>query len=230
VTTPPVGELIDRYQQLSTPVVYDILDQLGHPGQAMAVGICPLASDMIVAGPAFTIAGETDDPTRSAEQSPYQIFRDIVPDSVIVMATAGHRQSGPWGENTSITAQMRGARGIVIDGGTRDANAIIALGFPTFCRYVTPVFAQGRFRMSAHQQPVEVAGQLGTTVTVRPGDFVMADRDGVVVVPAPLVGAVLAAAEHLEEVEGHIRAALLEGEDREAVYRRYPKFDHLRKP
>jgi len=91
VTTPPLAELIDRYQQLSTPVVYDILDQLGHPGQAMAIGICPLAPDMIVAGPAFTIAGETDDPTRSTEQSPYQIFRDIVPDSVIVMATAGHR-------------------------------------------------------------------------------------------------------------------------------------------
>jgi regulator of RNase E activity RraA len=230
MSTPPVAELIERYRRLSTPVVYDILDQLGHPGQAMAAGICPLAPDTVLAGPAFTIAGETDDPTRPAAPSPYQIFRDIVPDSVIVMATGGHRQSGPWGENTSITARMRGARGIVIDGGTRDADAIVALGFPTFCRYVTPVFAHGRFRMSAHQQPVEVAGQLGTTVTVRPGDFVMADRDGVVVVPAPLVAEVLAAAEHLEEVEGQIRAALLKGEDREAVYRRYPKFDHLRQP
>jgi regulator of RNase E activity RraA len=157
------------------------------------------------------------------------MFRAIVPGSVIVMAMNGHTQSGPWGENSSISAQMRGARGIVLEGSTRDVNATIALGFPTFCRHVTPVFAQGRYEITAWQEPIRMPGQLGQPVAIQPGDFVLADCDGVVIVPQDVVEEVLAAAERLEEIEVQIRAALRTGEDREAVYRRYPKFDHVRK-
>jgi regulator of RNase E activity RraA len=222
--------LVDRYERLSTPVVYDILDQMGYPNQALAADIRPLEPGMVVAGPAFTVEGTDARPDLGAAISMYQVFREIVPGSVLVMAMNGHRVAGPWGENTSITAKMRGARGIVIDGGTRDANPTVALGFPTFCRYVTPVFARGRYAATGYQRPVTVAGQVEAVVSVRPGDFVVADRDGVVTVPLALVDEVLVAAERLEEIEGRIRADLLTGEDREAVYRRHPKFDHVRKP
>lgn len=225
----PVSDLTDRYERLSSPVVFDILDQMGYPNQALACDIRPLDPTMAVAGPVFTVAGETVRPDRPAAVSPYQMFREIVPGSVLVMAMNGHRVAGPWGENTSITARSHGARGIVIDGGTRDATATVALGFPTFSRYVTPVFARGRYTMTGFQQPVHVAGQVESTVTVRPGDFVIADRDGIVVIPAAVVEDVLVAAERLEEIERQIRTALLAGEDREAVYRKHPKFDHVRK-
>jgi regulator of RNase E activity RraA len=66
-------------------------------------------------------------------------------------------------------------------------------------------------------------------VRVRPGDFVLADCDGVVIVPSSIVQDVLAAAERLEVIEDQIRAALRGGEDREVVYGRYPKFAHVRK-
>jgi regulator of RNase E activity RraA len=222
-------ELIERYERLSSPVVYDILDKMGYPNQALSAEIRPLAPDMLVAGPAFTFAGTDCGPGQPPAISGYEVFRHIVPHSVLVMATNGHRASGPWGENTGLSAQVRGARGIVIDGGTRDANAVVAMAFPTFCRYVTPVFASGRFQTISFQQPVQVAGQVDATVTVTPGDFVMADRDGVVIVPQVLVEEVLIAAERLEEIEGLLREGLRTGEDREAVYKRYPKFAHVRK-
>ena len=157
------------------------------------------------------------------------MFREIAAGSVLVMASGGHRVSGPWGENASITARMRGARALVTDGGCRDADEVVGLGFPVFCRFVTPVFMGGRFAVKAHGRPVELDGQVGPKVAVRPGDFILADRDGVVVVPAELAEEVLAAAERLKEIEERLREGLLAGEDREAVYKRHPKFDHVRR-
>jgi regulator of RNase E activity RraA len=74
-----------------------------------------------------------------------------------------------------------------------------------------------------------LAGQVTSHVNVSPGDMVIADRDGVVIVPQQLAVRVLEAAEELERIERLIRAALRAGEDREAVYQRYPKFAHIRK-
>ncbi len=224
----PLPELIQRYERLSASVVYDILDTMGYPNQALSSDISPLAPDMIVAGPAFTFQGEDERP--GLPRLPNNAaFREIPPGSTIVYATNGHSISGPWGENTGLNAKMRGARGIIIDGGTRDANALVELAFPTFCRYVTPVFGRGRFRMTGYNKPVQVAGQVNETVTVTPGDFVMADRDGVIIVPKDLIEEVLVAAERLEEVEEQIRAGLQTGEDREVVDKRHPKFAHVRK-
>lgn len=225
----PPADLATRYGRLSSPVVYDILDQMGLPNQALAATVRPLAPEMVVTGPAFTITGaeyQTGDDGSGA----FRMFREIEAGSVLVMASHGHSVSGPWGENASLSAQLRGARGLVTDGGVRDTGAIVALGFPTFSRFLTPVFMNRRFSLVAHQQPVRLAGQVGDHVGVRPGDFVVGDRDGVVVVPAELAEEVLLAAEQLERVEEQIRAGLRAGEDREVVYQRHPKFAHVRKP
>ena len=226
----PVTKLIERYEHLSTPVVYDILDTMGYPNQALSAEIRPISPDMRVAGPAFTLEGRDHDPNRKETASNYQMWRDIVPNSVLVRASHGHRVSGPWGENTSITARTRGARGIIMEDGTRDVEATVKLGFPTFCRYVTPVFGRNRYQLVAYQQPIQMMGQVEETVLVTPGDFVIADRDGVVIVPQALIEEVLMAAERLEEIEEELRAGLIAGEDREEVYKRHPKFDHVRKP
>src|SRR5213593_239620 len=94
-----ISELAQRYERLSTPVVYDILDQMGYPAQALSSQIRPLALDMVIAGPVFTVEGRDYRPDQPSGVSSYQMFRDIVPGSVIVMAMNGHMLSGPWGEN-----------------------------------------------------------------------------------------------------------------------------------
>jgi regulator of RNase E activity RraA len=223
-----MNDLVARYEKLSTPLVYDILDRMGLPDQALASSVRPLAPQMRVVGPAFTIHGEED--PQDDGSAGFRMFREIQPGSVLVMATNGHRVSAPWGENASISARMRGARGLVSDGGIRDAAEVVALDFPAFCAFLSPVFMGGRFAVKAHQLEVHLDGQVGKRVSVRPGDLVVADRDGVVIVPVERAEEVVAAAERLNEIEGQIRAALLAGEDRESVYRRYPKFAHVRRP
>jgi regulator of RNase E activity RraA len=224
-----MSDLLSRYEKLSSPLVYDILDQMGHPNQALSCELRPLAPEMKVVGPAFTITGREFRPGDDGAAA-FRMFRAIGAGSVLVMATHGHGVSGPWGENASISARQRGARGLVTDGGVRDTGEIVALGFPTFSWLVTPVFMQGRFTIAGHQEPVRLRGQVGETVVVHPGDLVLGDRDGVVIVPQALAEEVLVAAEQLNRVEEQIRAALLGGEEREAVYRRYPKFAHVRRP
>lgn len=224
-----LDQLIQRYERLGTPNVYDILDQMGYPNQALSSEIRALDPGMIVAGPVYPVQGRSYRADAPSGASSYQMFREITPSSVMIMAMDGHRVSGPWGENSSISAQMRGARGVVLDGATRDANAVVALGFPTFCRTLTPVFSQGRYEIVSFGQPIQIEGQVESKVTIRPGDFMIGDRDGVVIIPTELIEPVLLAAERLEEIEQDIRAALRKGEDREVVYRRYPKFDHVRR-
>ena len=225
----PLKELIERYERLSSPVVYDILDTMGYPDQALSADIRPLDPKMVVAGPAFTVDGHTLTPDLKTDFNSYELFRHIEPGAVLVLATNGHNVAGPWGENTSISAQVKGARGVIIDGGTRDAGPVVELGMPLFCRFVTPVFGRNRFMWTGYQVPVRVAGQVEETVTVEPGSFVIADWDGVVIVPQPLIEEVLIAGERLEEVEVKLREGLLAGDDREAVYKRHPKFAHVRR-
>jgi regulator of RNase E activity RraA len=221
--------LIERYGKLSTPVVFDVLDKMGFPNQTLAAEIRPLDPAKMAVGPAFTILGEPVADGTDYGAAAFEMFRQIIHGSVLVMAGSGHRVAGPWGENASISAQLAGARGMVTDTGTRDASAIVELGFPVFSRYISPVFMSGRFAVVGHQQPIRMDGQVTAHVNVSPGDLVVADRDGVVIVPQQLAVRVLEAAEELERIEQLIRAALRTGEDREAVYKRYPKFAHIRK-
>ncbi len=223
-------ELTVRYEVLSPAVVYDVLDKMGFPNQALSSKIRPVDSQMKVAGPAFTIVGENHGDGSDYGSAAFEMFRHMTPGQVLVMGGKGHAVSGPWGENASLSAQLAGARGMITDTGTRDAGPIAELGFPTFSRYITPVFMAGRFAFRGHQTPIDLAGQVAEKVTVTPGDFIVADRDGIVVVPLALAERVLLDAEELERIEKKIREALRTGEDREAVYRRYPKFAHIQKP
>jgi 4-hydroxy-4-methyl-2-oxoglutarate aldolase len=224
---PAIDPLTARFEQLSTAVVYDVLDKLGFPNQAVCSSVKPLDPASRLAGPAFTIVGRSLNDGSDYGSAAFEMFRAIRPGVVLVMGGSGHSVAGPWGENASISAMQAGARGMITDTGTRDSGPIVELGFPVFSGYVSPVFMSGRFAIVGHEEPITLAGQCGGDVDVSPGDFVVADRDGVVIVPNRLIHPVLEGAKQLEDVEEEIRKALRAGEERESVYRRLPKFAHL---
>jgi regulator of RNase E activity RraA len=90
------------------------------------------------------------------------------------------------------------------------------MGFPVFSRGSIPSDADGRVMVTGHGEPVECAG-----VIVSPGDFVMGDADGVVIVPEPLILTVLEKAERKADTEDRVRQALMHGDSIESVYQRY---------
>jgi len=123
------------------------------------------------------------------------------------------------GELSAETAKYRGARGAVIDGGARDTDYILRLGFPVFCRYTTPKDVLGRWELEAYNVPITIGD-----VRIEPGDFVLGDRDGVVIVPAAIAEEVVGKAEEIVSTENLVRKAILEGVHPLEAYRRYGRF------
>jgi 4-hydroxy-4-methyl-2-oxoglutarate aldolase len=225
-------DLTARLAQLQSCVVADVLDEMGFRDQVLATEIRALSPTMKVAGPAFCIRGQaspgsTVTADRQEVQPGYEMFRRMYSGCVAVMDTGGHRVGGPWGENTALSARVRGCAGAIIDGGTRDSVELEAMGFPVFARFVTPSRVEGRWTHTAFEVPITLPGQSRREVVVVPGDLMLADGDGVVVVPRAIAGRVVADGEEVTRIEERMRRELLAGVDREEVYRRHDRYAHI---
>jgi len=123
------------------------------------------------------------------------------------------------GELSSETLQLRGIRGYIVDGGCRDSEFISKIGFKVFCKYFTPVDVVGRWVPEEFAAPINI-GQ----VTIETGDYVMADRDGIVIIPQAIVEEVVEKTEEVLQTESLVRKAILEGVDPQEAYLKYGKF------
>ena len=206
-----------RLARLHTALVSDVLDALGHRDGAMDFRVRPVAGPGQVVGRAFTLASL---PLEEPEEVPYQkllaAYRFVGPGDVIVAATNGEVRSGVWGELLSTAARARGATGAVTDGLTRDVEGIESLRFPVFAQGVSPIDSAGRQAVHAYGEPVRCGG-----VDVRPGDFVLGDAMGVVVIPAALAEDAVRLAEEKDRGEDVVRAELLRGDDPADVFARH---------
>lgn len=111
----------------------------------------------------------------------------------------------------------------------RDADEIRGLGFPVFSAAVTPINASRRWRLTEADATIRLPGQSGLPVAVAPGDLILADADGVVVVPAAAAEQVIADAEELQRIEARIGEALRAGGRRAEVFKANPRFAHIRR-
>ena len=202
---------------LYTAVVSDALDDLGLRDQAMAEHLRPVGEAVTFVGWARTVACED---TYELDEDPYGLeitaIDSILPGEVVVVSTGGSRRNAPWGELLSTAAIARGARGAVIDGLVRDLRRIQQLGFPLFAAGCKPVDSKGRGRVVAFNEPVRCGG-----VAVNPGDLVFGDLDGIVVVPAAMVEAVVRTATEKVSRENHSRDELRRGAFLRTVYDKY---------
>ena len=211
-------ELFDHVERnLYTAVLSDALDELGYRQQAMRETIRPLSPDLVFAGWARTISCMDvyhlcDRPYDTEIEAVDSLLRG----EVAVVATGDSKRTAPWGELLSTAAQSRGARGAVIDGLVRDVKKIQALGFPVFATGIKPVDSQGRGLVIDYNIPVECQG-----VLVMPGDLVVADYDGVVVVPAGIVTEAVRLATDKVSRENHSRQDLMNGLLLRQVYDKY---------
>lgn len=216
----------ERFKKLYTAAVYDIMDEMGLPNQCLDLGIKPLDRSMRIAGPAFTVAVtadmRNDDEYDNEEIKTFTFFRRMYKGCVVLIAAAGERQAGHWGELTSMSAKGRGATGVIVDGGIRDGNILMGMDdWPVFTRYTSPIESRKRTRISGIQVPIALTGSLTTQVRVNPGDWVFGDMDGVVVIPAAQVETVLAKAEEVSSIEDRSRNEIMNGADVADVYAKY---------
>jgi 4-hydroxy-4-methyl-2-oxoglutarate aldolase len=199
----------ERYREVDTTIVADLLDERGYLDQGLSPDFRPTVGDKI-AGWAYTITGEMIPYAGGGDPDKMVACEGLGPGDVSVWTGQGHGVCY-FGELIALGMMERGCVGALVDGGVRDTKWLREHGFPTFARYVTPVQSIGRWRVTNWQQPVYVHGATTQWVTVTPGDFILADDDGAIVIPDVLVDDVLEAAEKLTAQEARIRQALHDG-------------------
>jgi len=210
-----------RYLKVDTATVADVLDTLGLAHQGLAAELAPYpATAGRMAGRAYTIRGKMTRYAGSGDPRKMQAVDGAGPGEVTVWSGRG-RGVCFFGELIALGMKTRGVAGALVDGGIRDIAWIARQRFPVYARYRTPVQSIGRWRVTAWQVPVDMPGATRKRVRVNPGDFVLADVDGVIVIPARVAQKVLLEAERLTRKEVHIRRDLDRGATLEDVLKRY---------
>jgi len=168
--------------------------------EPMDAGIRPIAGTMHVFGPAFTVSTPP-----GHNLAIHHAVAEASPGDVLVISMGGDCHYGPFGEILALACQKRGIAGVVVDGSVRDGNDIEALGFPVFCRGLAPAGTRkddpGRIG-----EPIRCGH-----VSVTPGDIIVGDRDGVVVVPRDAMDDVRAALERIAAKEVRIKDGIAAG-------------------
>ena len=197
----------ERFGAVPTAALADVMDDLGLREQTLPPSISALSRGMRLAGQAFTVEGRPSEhgDWDSAIRKTLAML-GAVREGCVAVYQCNHERSAHFGELSATSLASRDIAGCVIDGGCRDVRLIEALGFPVFARFVTPEDSTWRWEVTATQEAVTIG-----TVRVDPGDWVVGDEDGVVVVPATAAEGVLAAAERKVGRENLVRDAVRDG-------------------
>jgi regulator of RNase E activity RraA len=202
-------------KELFTCVVGDVLDQQNRLHQYLPPEIRPLSPQMIVigrampvlAGDAFQVAAEES--RNPVSGKPFGLMLEALDDlrpNEIYISTGSSSRNALWGELMSVRALKCGARGTIVNGYARDTRKILALGYPIFCFGSYGQDSAPRYKVHDFRIPIEIGG-----VSVRTGDILFGDIDGVVVVPSEVETETFTLALEKVRRERKVRKALEEG-------------------
>jgi regulator of RNase E activity RraA len=204
MTSNEIDSLRARFARLDTPAVSDALDSLGITG-ALA-GIQARVPGVVTAGPAFTVQYRGFERAKGEFHNAGTYIDDVPAGSVILIDNEGNTSCTNWGGLLTTMAKLKGIAGTVIHGAARDLAEVRHLNYPLFSRAITMVSGKNRVKITGLQVPVEVEG-----VRVEPGDWIVADDNGALAIPAARVVEVLERAEATDLTESRIREAIREG-------------------
>jgi 4-hydroxy-4-methyl-2-oxoglutarate aldolase len=212
--------LSNRLGECYTGAVYDVMREFGMRNCVLPPAIRALDAETRVAGRVFTMQGRPDS-TSSVHESiiRWTEFLTAAPEGHVIVCQPHDHSLALMGELSAETLHFRGVTGYIVDGGCRDNAFIRKLGFPVFARFQTPRDIAGAWTLESLGQTIQMEG-----VQIRTGDFVLADIDGIVVVPAEQAEAVIGAVEKVMNTENLVRQAILAGVSPKEAYLKYGKF------
>lgn len=193
---PITQDQLDTLKQLGTATIHEAQGQTG----ALDSGLRPVDPSVRLAGPALTVDCRPDD-----NLAIHYALTKAKPGDVLVVDAKGFMEAGPWGDLLTLASQKLGIVGLVMNGAVRDANAIIEMGFPTFSRGLS-IKGTNKCQPGKVNVPIVIGG-----VPVNPGDIIVGDRDGLVVVAQDRVEEVIRLSRSREHKEDGIRAGLAAG-------------------
>lgn len=199
-----VDEWVERLGKLDTCAVSDAQDKLGIKGTV--IGILPLYETGRIAGRAVTFKLKSKGNETTTRHLGTTAVESADPGDIIVCDHRGRTDVAGWGGILSTAAKTRGVVGVIIDGASRDVDEAKGLGLPLFARAAVPLTARGRIVEESANEVIEIGG-----VSLAPGDYVIADNSGVVVVPQDRVAEVVPEAENIVAREQAMAADVMAG-------------------
>ncbi|HOU11989.1 MAG TPA: hypothetical protein PKZ84_02650 [Anaerolineae bacterium] len=233
---PSVLELQARWDKIRVANLYDAMDQMGYGDQCIDLSIRPLFPHQHLAGMAVTVRGSRDPSTweekkaakekAEAEGKPVMsgpnLHECLFPGCVVVVDGGGEPHTGKFGEMTSWDLKQRGAMGIVIDGFIRDSWGLEVIPDYTVCaKGTSPIESAKRWSIVGVNVTIGMPGTLTSMVRVRPGDWIVAEADGVIVVPQEIAMEVLTKAEEIETREQGMREDFAKGMSFKDAYEKW---------
>lgn len=212
--------LTARLENCYTGVVHDVMRGMHLTNFVLPPEIRPILPDVTLAGPVFTVSGHYD-PDADAHATLFEwtgLLSKARPGHVVVCQPNDHTIAH-MGELSAETLQLRGIRGYLVDGGARDVQFLVRMGFQTYCRYFTPMDVVGKWLPDGFDVPIVIGG-----VPISPGDYILGDLDGVCIIPGNRVEDIIAAAEGAILTENKVRTAILAGIDPQQAYLEFGKF------
>jgi len=213
-------DLTDRLARCYTGAIHDVLRDMGHDRFVLPSSIRAIEPGLKLAGEVWTLSGGIDR-TCTAHDTLFAWtgFLSKAPSGKVVICQPNTDEIALMGELSAETLQRRGVRGYIVDGGCRDIDFILKMGFPVFARFFTPSDIVARWMPTAFGEPIAIADG-----TISSGDYVLGDRDGVVIVPRAAAAEAVTRAEAGAQTENTMRKAILDGMDPQAAYLKYGKF------
>ncbi len=196
----------------------DVMDEMGYRDQVVSPDshIRPLCDHFVSAGRAVTLLNAPD----ADEREPYDLvikcIDSLAPGTVLVTTGNVPLPTGIMGELTATALKVKGCRGAIVNGYTRDVRKLMVMEYPTFAWGASPIDTTGRVRVVKYNTPIVVGG-----VTVTPGDLVFADLDGVVVVPRAAEKEIVVRVLERISTENEVRDELSHGKKLSEVWSKY---------
>lgn len=218
-----IAKLTERLNACYSGAVYDVMRARGLENCVLPHSIVGLDNETRVAGPISTLKGVAFDANRHDEKVDYLLpwvqFLSSAPAGHVVLCQPNSERLALMGELSAETLKVRGVLGYIVDGGSRDNSFIRSIGFPVFCRFRTPRDIVAKWVPDGIDQPITIGD-----VLIERGDFVIADFDGVVIIPQGIVEEVITEVEEVISAEDKVRAAILSGTDPVDAYLEFGKF------
>lgn len=210
----------ERLEKCYTGAVYDVMKGLGYSDQLLPNKIRPIDTKHKIAGPVFTVNGKIDY-TLDTHTSLLKWCEMLskAPGGHILVCQPNDDTLAYMGELSAETLIFKGLKGSIVDGGCRDSASIEHIGFPVFCKYFTPRDVVASWCADSIGGPITIG-----KVPIKTGDYALADRDGIIIIPKHLVEEVVDKTEIVLKTESLVRKAILSGIDPVEAYLRYKKF------
>ena len=215
-----MADLTERLAKCYASPVHDVLCELGYGNCVLPPQIRALDPTRRLAGEIYTISGHMDQTlSRYETLLRWSQVLSRVPRGRVLVCQPNTKAVALMGELSARALMVKDSRGYVVDGHCRDTDFILELGFPVFCELSTPADFGGRWTYDDLGSPITIG-----SVTIRSGDYLIGDRDGIVIIPREVLEETITRTETAMSTESDMRRAILEGMDAEQAFRKFGKF------